>query len=144
MNGVVLQSTLALNKFDTLIPPGWSTCCSLAPWMTLSDSLSPSYLQKLGSVHISTHCTWDRLVWFDRWLLTALPCSLSAVLDLVSPYAIGLGLCSVSSGLLMLPLWRVSFTFPKTKFSKTPKNIVLEMIELNIFLKLYLFLFSIV
>lgn len=119
MDTVGLQSKSALNKCDTLIPPGWCIYYSLAPWRMLSVSSSPSYLQKPGWVHVT-----DRLVRFDRKRLTSVSSSLSAVLDLVSPSAIGLGLCSVLSDLLMLPLWRHSFTFPRTKFSKMPETFV--------------------
>lgn len=62
----------------------------------------------------------------DKKLLTTVFFSLSAVLDHVWPSAIGLGLCSVLSGLLMLLLWRLSFTFPGTKFSKTPGKLLFD------------------
>lgn len=40
---------------DHLILPGWSTYYSLTPWMMLSVSSSPSYLQKPGSVTLEQH-----------------------------------------------------------------------------------------
>lgn len=55
---------------------------------------------------------------FEPTPLPSASCSLSAVLDPVSPSATGLGLCSVLSGSPTPPLWRLSFTFPRTRFSK--------------------------